>query len=652
MIDARRVTGQMKTAFAIRVGALATATVCAILSTGCDAVDGEGTLVRRAAAAERQEAGVSGEGNPQVPDAGATLRRIWTGANFNFYASSPSPAGRYVTEIDWTTGDLAVRDLESGELHRITAKGGWSASGDYALASIFSPSGDQIAYVWWNGAAQRHEIRAIQFAVDASGTPHGSSMRVLHANPVQQPASILGWAADGSILTIMRRPGRTNALALVAADGGELSVLESFDWRVPHAALSPDGRLVAYDFPRGPDTPERDIWLISIEGRRKAAAVESPTDDVVIGWQPDGSGLLFAKRRPRGSAVYRLPIAAGQPTGSPEEISPEAPWQIEPLGMAGNTVLFGVTVESTQFHVADFSDLAAAEFARAEPIDDPYGGSIRAWDWSPDGVYFVHDARGQPGQSDFRVVIRSLDGGAIRNFRLDGRAEFLRWAPDGRSIYVQSWDAADRPGLRVLDLESGTLRTIRQFEFEWQPMGGHFDLSPDGRYLCYRILESGAPVRIPTRGGIRRLDLETGEERTLQAARSGGSLAFSPDGSRLAFVDYDADAERYVVRSVPAAGGEPSELFRQAEGHTIGSLSWTIDGQTIVLLDGAPGGGRTLLGVPAAGGDAEILAAIPALADAEPRVHPDGRRIAYRAGRSRGEIWALDGISQVSNAER
>ena len=43
------------------------------------------------------------------------LRRLWGGSEFSFYvgSSSPSPDGRYVTEVDWSTGDLAVQGSDS-----------------------------------------------------------------------------------------------------------------------------------------------------------------------------------------------------------------------------------------------------------------------------------------------------------------------------------------------------------------------------------------------------------------------------------------------------------------------------------------------------------------------------------------------------------
>lgn len=627
-----------------RFGAKVALSVIPFTVAGCGS-EGEGAPVAQLGAEQPTVSATSGVG--ASPD--ARLRRLWTGKEFNFYASSPSPDGRWVTEIDWSTGDLAVRDLTNGELHNLTAKGSWSQSGDYALASTFSPGGDEVAFVWWSAAHQLHELRALRFELDESGTPRGIDHRVVYSNAAMQPFSVFGWATDGRILAGLRRPDRTNALALVSVVTGEATVLESLDWRQVEAARSPDGGTIAYDFPAATDEPERDIYLLSADGIKRTA-VESPADELVLGWLPDGAGLLFASPQPGLTRVYRLPMMEGSATGQPRPSGIELPGRIQPLGLTADALYVGVTVESTEFHVARLDDMADDRFASTQPFTDPYGGSIRAWDWSPDGSHFVHDARGEPGSSDYRVVVRSLDGDPLGNFHLAGRADIVRWGPDPRSVILYAWDRVGLPGLRSLDLGSGSLRTIRQFETEWQAMGGQFAMSPDGKHLYYRLLDQGAAVRIPTRGSIIRLNLETGEERPFHAVRSGGSLAFSPDGRRLAFVDYEPDERRQVIRIIPADGGAARIIFRQAAGEIIEGLNWTPDGRTLVFLGGAPASGHELLQLPAEGGAASVLADVPWLAYAEPRLHPDGRRIAFRAGRNVGEIWALDGIVPAAPA--
>lgn len=59
---------------------------------------------------------------------------------------SVSSDGRSLTYTDWTTGNLAVRDLATGEKHHLTSKG-WP---EFAFPSTISPDGQQVAYGWTN----------------------------------------------------------------------------------------------------------------------------------------------------------------------------------------------------------------------------------------------------------------------------------------------------------------------------------------------------------------------------------------------------------------------------------------------------------------------------------------------------------------------
>ncbi len=180
-------------------------------------------------------------------------------------------------------------------------------------------------------------------------------------------------------------------------------------------------------------------------------------------------------------------------------------------------------------------------------------------------------------------------------------------------------------------------------------MGGHFALSPDGGRIYFRLLAQGAPASCPTDGSITTLELATGEERPLRRVRSRGSLAVSPDGEELAFVDCDPDSdEARTLLVMPAAGGEPREVFRGGRDARIDGLNWTPDGRRIVFLGGDAGGagGYDLRVVPAAGGEVKTLEGVRHLSYEDPRLHPGGKRIAFRAGEDRGEIWVLDGVGE------
>ena len=75
---------------------------------------------------------------------GVVARQIWAGPEVDILGG-PSPDGRYLSFVDWTTGDLAIHDLATGEKRRLTNKGSWYESQAYAGFSTPSPDGKQVA---------------------------------------------------------------------------------------------------------------------------------------------------------------------------------------------------------------------------------------------------------------------------------------------------------------------------------------------------------------------------------------------------------------------------------------------------------------------------------------------------------------------------
>jgi Tetratricopeptide repeat len=69
--------------------------------------------------------------------AGIMTRQVWTGPNVD-YLGTVSPDGQSLSFTDWETGDLAIHDLASGTNRRLTNKGSWANSGEFAEESAIS----------------------------------------------------------------------------------------------------------------------------------------------------------------------------------------------------------------------------------------------------------------------------------------------------------------------------------------------------------------------------------------------------------------------------------------------------------------------------------------------------------------------------------
>ena len=569
------------------------------------------------------------------------LRRVWVGFDPNFYASDPAPDGRSVTEIDWSTGDLAIRDLGTGELRRVTNKGSWNDSNEYAERSIFSPDGQQIAYAWFNEKLTAYEFRAI--GVD------GSAERVL----LSQGQNIgyvwpHDWSPDGKeVLTTIFRPDRTNQLTIVAAEGGSARVLKSFDWRYAfEAEFSPDGRYIAYDFPPDEDSRDRDIFALAADGSRETTLVAGPGDDVFLGWVPGGRDILFSSDRSGTPGIWKLPVADGRPAGEPELLQGDL-WRLFPLGFARDAYFYGVTVEQPQVHTATI-DLASGQIlSPPTPVGDPTGGFSRSGDWSPDGEKLAYLA-GSRDLGTMYLVIRSAEGDEKRQVPLEIRhARNLQWTPDGQSVVMSGYGEKGRSGIWRVDLAAGTTSLIVPRDLSEAPVRG-YSPSLDGETAYFRRSESGRA------GAIVARDLDTGHETVIRRVQSGGDMSISPDGTMIAFNEYDWSAKVHRLMVAPVEGGEARKIYSTPAPNGIvfrGGLPWTPDGKHILFVRyDDERETRALWKIPAAGGEPQKLLERDDAVQWSVRLHPDGRRIAFDAGQSKGEIWVMENVPGLASA--
>ncbi|MEE8551158.1 MAG: hypothetical protein V3T08_07895 [Gemmatimonadota bacterium] len=586
--------------------------------------------------------------SPQVQDTALVVRRLWVGTEPDFWASTPSPDGRYVSEVDWITGDLAVLDLLTGELRHVTDKGSWDEAVEWAEMSAFSPDGQQLAYVYWNEDLWGYEIRVID--VDGSNErailPHRDGLEWI---------SVDDWSPDGQILaTLYWQAGEKDAveveyaeIALISAETGEVRVLKTEDWfGTWNAGFSPDGRFIAYE--NRPDGREdNDIVVLATDGSLDEVLIGGPTDDQMMAWTPDGASVLFYSDRALTEGIWRLPVRNGAAAGEPELVRADV-WRATPIGFAGSSFYYGVQLESPQVHTASIDVEGGRLLTVPAPVEEPSGSRTDGGEWSPDGRYLAYTRRPSGGARPAVVVIRSIAGGEARE--LDVKLRQIRqifWGADSRSLLLLARKETDAGlGLFGLDLESGELSTIVE-PGVMEPVAYRVFISPDRRTFYFPRWDTAARV---TR--IMALSLDTLEETELATTHlKPFRFAPSPDGHTLAFVQADPAAGKNRLVTLPTAGGDIREL-EVSSGSGLGSLDlrnclWTPDGGFLLLTSGNDADGTSgLWRLPAAGGEPVLIAErrSPALFNESLRLSPDGKRIAFVSGEGRGEIWVMENI--------
>jgi len=556
---------------------------------------------------------------------GITTRQVWTGSDVDT-TGAISPDGRLLTFVDWTTGDLFVRDLVNGQNRDLTNKG--KDSPEQAFFSIFSPDGTQVAYAWFAQQKKKgYELRLV-------GIEEGAKPRVLYSNPDVGYVQPMDWSRDGKqILALFRRSDKTFQIVLVSVANGSVRVLKSLDWRSPgKMSLSPDSRYVAYDFPPKETPRARDIFVLATDGSHETALVQHAADDGFPVWTPEGDRILFVSDRTGTPSLWVSAVSQAQPKGAPQLVKADIGRLSGPMGgfTRGRAFYYSLSIPMSEVYTARLDPSVGTVLDSPAPLSQRFVGSTSFPDWSPDGKYLAYAVVGPPVSAVKTIIIRSLATGEERELKPELK-QFYRplWSPDGASFLANGYDAEGRQGLLRINAQTGAATLLARAELYVTGQAW----SPNGKAVFY--WDSGSLVR-------RNLESGEGAEVAKVPSSPRANFAVSPDGQSLVIF-----RDGKALEILPAKGGAARELVKLQEGEEMTlypGTAWTPDGR-YVLFTKANRKGReftmTLWSVPAQGGEPrKIDLTMPLLRDL--RVHPDGQRIAFSAGQNKNEVWVME----------
>ena len=586
---------------------------------------------------EKEEAQVRLAGLERMSkNEGVTVSLLWNGGDDS---GTPSPDGRYVSFVDWSTGDIAIRDLLEDESRVLTDEGSWETPSRYGDVSIWSPDSRQVAYCWIDDG-EGADLRVVD--VD------GSEPRILHHDP-EGYAWPRAWSRDGrTILANFQRKdessekGHRDEISLVSVDDGSIRTIKELgDRHTRYIDLSPDGTQIVYSTPPEAGTEERDIFLLSADGRRETQLVSDPADDWAPFWTPDGKAVLFVSDRSGKDDLWMVKVVDGRPRGEPAVLKEGMVAGFDPKGVTqGGEYFFSTWPMTSEVYVTEL-DLATGELLEpAERISRRFAGSNGSPLWSPDGSRLAWISR--RGFEETYVVLRSADGEERdllpwgERLQLPAGRAAPHWHPDGRSLLVNH-ASSDGGAFRFLDVESGEATAV--LDRDSQPVRGNWPaLAREGRELLHVTMEGYE---------IRAADLTTGDFHTLYTSNGYVSLlALSPDGRQLAFFEADGALRPRRLMSIALEGGEPELIFELPEGERfpwLPGLTWSADGAFLLFGRGECCEEPTeLWRASVEDGETRQLLTFPKGRVNHLSAHPDGRRIAYSLATKGGaNIWAL-----------
>ncbi|MCU0251965.1 MAG: hypothetical protein MUE61_17345, partial [Vicinamibacterales bacterium] len=169
-------------------------------------------------------------------ESGIVARQVWSGPDVDF-SGRPSPDGRHLS-YSHPTGNLAIRELATGEMRQLTKDASlWTAEGG-ALVSLFSPDGRQVVYEWgqWDTLLRLSSV-------------DGSHTRVLLPAKRDWWPEPCDWSSDGRSILIHLYPAggqEPSQIAVIAVADGSLRVVKRLDpgQRSWNMWFSPDGQYI------------------------------------------------------------------------------------------------------------------------------------------------------------------------------------------------------------------------------------------------------------------------------------------------------------------------------------------------------------------------------------------------------------------------
>lgn len=561
----------------------------------------------------------------------------------------PSPDGRYFPFVDGNS-DLAVKELETGTIHRITNRGEAKEYADGYSAAAISPDSKWIAYAWSTAQGTELRLADLQQAIDDNST-RPAETRVLLRRADVEP---IEWSADGTdILALLEQQDGSRQIALVSASDGMARSIKELGTMQPHGVtMSPDGRFVAYDGPQDDHPGMRDIVIVPANGSAEWRLVEHPANDVFPQWTADGGSVLFASTRTGALGLWIVDVWEGRPVSEPNIVSRDM-GRMTPLGLTRDGAFFyHLRTGLVDVYTASLDPATGIVTGTPEAVAPNYIGSNISSNWSPDGRYLAYVSIRSPVAADRvsrTLTIRDIETGEERDL-WPALAFFIEphWSPDGRTILVYGYDLEERCCWHQVDVTTGRVTFVVPVDGTTHPPMSAVQWARTGRAvlgvrgtdaLVSRALASGVETKL--------LDFrELGVDRLTPPAQGPG-LQYSPDARAIAFSGWIGSGEtaRTVLR-VLAADGRMVELAESSGKVPIFFQGWTPDGSDLLFTQQQPSDQRrdsptALWRVSPSGGEPRRIG-IEAVGLRDVHISPDGTRVTFTAGAETGDVRVMD----------
>ncbi len=551
-------------------------------------------------------------------------RLVWDGAT-DFWGRV-SADGRYLSFVDWETGDLAVRDLKAGSSRRVTNYGGYEKAKGEAESTSISPDGKRVVFNWnsWDKAAGGYQLRIINL--------DGSGERVLRKVEPKTYFEAMGWSPDGKWIATCEQTGYPNEaeitarIVLQSPDTGERKVISTAtNGYKSGISFSPDGKWLAYNEPPKRHAQTRHLYVVGLAERDQTALMVAE-NSALMGWTPRGDGLLIQRNEQLGGQIYLLPMANGKANGQSKVVHVPSVDGATPLGLMPSGELFYGTMNrrmEASLRTIGTANGLSTEAKFTVPVQGVgYANNQGNLRFSPDGKWLASTNSAQS------IRIRSVGGSSERIITIPVKeVRRFDWMPDGGSLIASALGSDDKFGLYRIDPNSGLATLLCGIE-----QGMVLTPAPDGKTVFHFPMS-----------GLESIDLATGARRTLLAKGFAGqgpqNLRLSRDGKSLLLTSFA------YIGIYDIASGELKDIFKKTSdaGTSVWVADWSLDGRTIYAVARSNMNNdrdRELLIFPTTGGEPKRQKLPGVYRDFS--TSPDGTHAAIVKTESHRQVWVLE----------
>ena len=547
-----------------------------------------------------------------------------------------SSDGKYLSCVDWGKGDLAIRDVISGDKQLLTNNATLEENPQkFVIGSAISKNGKLLAYSWWR---PYHTFDLHLFDVE-----NNSSKLLFKEEGVE--AYPIAWLSDDKLITIRqnRNNETTQIISLNVLDGSE-QILKTFDKRIwIQLCTSPDEKYIAYNTIANGER-NSNITLLTVDGKSEISLVDHPADDKVFGWLPDGNNFLFTSDRSGTWDLWSLPIIDGKPSGEAKRLYTEI-GEVAPIGITeSGDCFFGFSKRNFNAYINPV-DISTGKPEEKPGI--PLDGSIYRIIWSPDGKYM---ACIKVGKRSYDIILKDTDTGEEREF---GKELLYTigpyWSSDGKSVYVFGMDKSkihenrDKGGIYSVDLKTGKAsEKLLISNYKYTPSVD--DALPISRHVV--SADNQNIIMLFQNDWIVKHNLTTGHDTILYRNSNfvRGVLELSPDGNRLLFAVNNKGEEISRLMTMTLQGEGVKELCPSQDEKISGSAFWSPDGETVYFSERYEEG-TNLWRVNSKGGTPERVWHTDKRAESF-AMHPLGKEISYTVRERTTEIRVIEGLAQ------